>query len=82
MKNVIRILFVITLVSFCISAWGQAPPPPPGNAQIGGGGSSGPVGAPIDGGFGILIIMGLAYGGIKYYQAKKIKAVQQEVNVN
>ncbi len=48
------------------------PPPPPGNPGSGGGGG-GPVGAPIDGGLGILIAMGIAYSGRKYYQSWKVK---------
>ncbi|MCX6284164.1 MAG: hypothetical protein NTW31_08025 [Bacteroidetes bacterium] len=28
---------------------------------------------PIDGGLGILLAMGVAYGGKKYYQARKAK---------
>ena len=50
------------------------PPPPPGS---GGGAAPGggqtPVGAPIDGGFGILLALGLAYGGKKIYDAYKAK---------
>ena len=70
MKNIIKTLFIALLLSFGISALAQAPPPPPGNPG-GGGGGGGPVGAPIDGGLGILIAMGAVYGGRKYYQARK-----------
>ena len=41
------------------------PPPPPGGGGPGGSGT--PVGAPIDGGMGILLALGLAYGGKKLY---------------
>lgn len=71
MKNMIKILFVFVLISFGISASAQAPPPPPGNPRTGGGGSPGPVGGPIDGGLGILIAMGAAYGGKKIYFARE-----------
>ena len=65
----------VTLIAFfvCLSmavlADGPVPPPPPGNPGTGGG----PVGAPIDGGLGILLAMGAAYGGKKLYQARKKK---------
>ncbi|MEI7983859.1 MAG: signal peptidase [Bacteroidota bacterium] len=72
MKNIIKTLFIAVLLSFGISVLAQAPPLPPGNPS-GGGGGGGPVGAPIDGGLGILVAMGVAYGGRKYYQARKSK---------
>ena len=53
----------------------DGPPPPPGNPGSGGGG---PVGAPIDGGLGILLVMGVAYGGRKYYQARKPRKKGEE----
>jgi hypothetical protein len=73
MKNIIKILFVTVLISCSISVLAQAPPPPPGNPSSGGGGSPGPVGAPIDGGLGILLAMGAAYGGKKLYKARQGK---------
>jgi len=88
MKNIIKILIAAFLLSFGISTWAQAPPPPPGNAQTGGGGSPGPIGgnnpagAPIDGGPGILMAIGLAYGIKKLYQVRKIKTIQSEVKIN
>lgn len=48
-----------------------APPPPP--SGHGYGGDQGPVGAPIDGGLGILMAMGAVYGGKKYLEYKKTK---------
>ncbi len=47
------------------------PPPPP--ASHGASGNQDPVGAPIDGGLGILLAMGAAYGGKKLYKARKDK---------
>ena len=76
MKNIIRILFVLVLVSFSVCSHAQAPPPPPENAQTGGGGSTGPVGgggAPIDGSLTIFLAMIAAYGGWKLYVAMKEK---------
>lgn len=71
MKNIIKILFISVLISVGISALAQAPPPPPGNPRTGGGGSDGPVGAPIDGGLGILLALGAAYGGKRLLKTRK-----------
>ena len=38
----------------------------------------GPVGAPIDGGLGILLAMGAAYGGKKLYKARQDKKKEAE----
>ena len=45
------------------------PPPPPG----GGHGTGGNQGAPIDGGLGILLVLGAGYGAKKLYKARKDK---------
>jgi len=47
------------------------PPPPPGQTGGGPGGGPAPVGAPIDGGLGILLALGAAYGGWKIYTVRK-----------
>ena len=44
------------------------PPPPPGGGHGGGGNSQG---APIDGGLGILLVIGAGYGSFKLYRIKK-----------
>jgi len=62
------IAFFICL-SMAVLADGPGPPPPPGDPGTGGG----PVGSPIDGGLGILMAMGVAYGGMKYRKARKSK---------
>jgi hypothetical protein len=51
------------------------PPGPPGSGTPGStqGGGQTPVGAPIDGGLGILLALGLGYGGKKLYLARKAK---------
>ncbi|MGM0532065.1 MAG: PID-CTERM protein-sorting domain-containing protein [Bacteroidota bacterium] len=52
----------------------SAPPPPPDDPSSPTSGSSnGPVGkgAPIGGGMGILLALGAAYGGKKFYDYKK-----------
>ena len=65
------ILTVFGILSFSIMSIAD-PPLPPGNPGTGGGGG-GPVGAPIDGGLGILLAIGAAYGGRKLYKARKDK---------
>ncbi|MDP1622689.1 MAG: hypothetical protein Q8M08_10175 [Bacteroidales bacterium] len=45
------------------------PPPPPGGGH-GAGSNQPPAGAPLDGGLGILFILGTAYAGIKIYKSK------------
>ncbi|MBN1198772.1 MAG: hypothetical protein JXA23_05435 [Bacteroidales bacterium] len=47
----------------------QEPPPPPGGHGLDG--NQDPRGAPIDGGLGILLGLGAAYGGWKIYKSKK-----------
>jgi hypothetical protein len=79
MKNytihLINILFFLCFVS--ISVWAQDPPPPPGNPSSE---NPGPVGdAPIDGGLGILLALGGAYGGYKVYKYKKDQK-KEEIN--
>ena len=45
------------------------PPPPPGGGH-GSGNNQSPAGAPIDGGLGVLFILGTAFAGIKIYKSK------------
>ncbi|MEI6884876.1 MAG: hypothetical protein WCO02_10335 [Bacteroidota bacterium] len=66
-----KYLFVLILVFFAplFTALADPPSPPdPGGSPVSGGGT--PVGAPIDGGLGILLAMGAAYGGRKYVKAR------------
>jgi len=71
MKKLLKVLMVATFVCGSFSAFAPPPNPPPDPGSGGGGG--GPVGAPIDGGLGILLAMGVAYGGRKFYQSRKSK---------
>jgi hypothetical protein len=66
-KLILILLFIVAPVSM-IMADGPGPPSPGGDPS-GTGGQ--PIGAPIDGGFGILLVIGAAYGGIKLYRSKK-----------
>jgi hypothetical protein len=49
------------------------PPPPPGQPGAPGANGNTPVGAPIDGGLGILLALGAGYGGWKIYDVRKKK---------
>ena len=75
MKNFMRsfvLLFTVCLFSLSfsfVSADPTDPPPVPDHGQNG----SGPVGAPIDGGVGILLLMGAGYAARKLYSVKKGK---------
>jgi len=71
-----RTILILTVVFFGYSLLTLADPPvppPPGGSPIDNGGT--PVGAPIDGGLGILVILAgsVGYGGLKLYRARKEK---------
>ncbi len=67
-----RVLFTLSLlVMFAISASADVPPPPGGSGGSGPGGSDLPVGAPIDGGLSILLVLGAAYGAKKSFNQNK-----------
>ena len=66
------LLFTLCLLSLSfssVSADPTDPPPVPDHRQNG----SGPVGAPIDGGIGILLLMGAGYAARKLYSVRKEK---------
>ena len=73
MKNIKTYIAIFGLLTLPFLNFADPPlppiPPPPGGGGPGGGGT--PVGAPIDGGLGILIALGLGYGGMKLYQVRK-----------
>ncbi len=67
-----RVLFTLSLMfMLTMSASADVPPPPGGSGGSGPGGSDLPVGAPIDGGLSILLILGAAYGAKKSSILKK-----------
>ena len=80
MKNIIKTLAFVALLLCAIfitkttKAADPAPPPPAGHGATG---NQAP-GAPIDGGLGILLAMGAAYGGRKIYQIRKKKEEEKE----
>ena len=64
-------LGIICWAGISISGWADppdSPPPMPGNHGQNG---NAPVGAPIDGGLGILLALGATYGSRKVYQVWK-----------
>jgi hypothetical protein len=67
-------IFALPLVSL------PDPPGPPGQTGTpgpGNGNNQTPVGAPIDGGMGILLALGVAYGSKKLYNLRKEKATPE-----
>jgi len=77
MKKLFNVLLILMFFSLNVAALADGPPPPPPDPGTGGGGG-GPVGAPIDGGLGILLAMGGVYGAKKLYQARKDKKEEKE----
>lgn len=74
MKTYLKTLIVaavLTLSTSILLAQGPPPPPPPGGH--GSGGHEPPFGgtSPIEGGLGILIALGVAYGAGKTYFMRK-----------
>ena len=68
-KSLKKGVFILLAVAgfFCVmTVYSQSPPSMPGDH-----GQSGGAGAPIDGGIGILLALGAAYGGRKAYKAWK-----------
>ncbi len=83
MKTLKLILVLFAVMALPLLSISDTPPPPPngtgGGPGPGGGGT--PVGAPIDGGMGILLALGLAYGGKKLYTMRKENS-QPETDTN
>lgn len=81
MKKIIITISIFSILLYAIETNIAQPPPPPFDAgNPSGGGGEGPVGAPIDGGLGILLAMGAAYGGRKLYKGWKEKKEQEELD--
>lgn len=74
-RNIFLLLAFLVLPFFSIGD-PPGPPPPPGGGGPGGGGT--PVGAPVDGGFGLLLALGIGYGGFKLYQSRKEKVQENQ----
>ena len=67
-KNFIAIILVLNGVMITNTIADPPDPPNPGNSPISNGD---PVGAPIDGGIGFLLILGASYGTRKIFFIKK-----------
>ncbi len=78
MKKIIRITLILSLITFATMISLAEPPGPPTGDPADPDINGGPVGAPIDGGLGILLAMGGAYGARKLYKAKKKVALTEE----
>lgn len=73
------IVLITTMASLTATAQIQPPPPPGGSEGPGGGSTPNGGGAPIGGGVAILLSLGAAYGGKKYYDYfKKLKNDHEE----
>ena len=71
MKKLRKLLVVLAFLPgwmFITDLYADPPPLPAG--CHGEGNNQPPVGAPIDGGLGILLILGTAFAGIKRYKSK------------
>ena len=74
MKTMLK-LFVLgfgLMIIPALPAYSDGPDAPPPPSEHGAGGNQEPVGAPIDGGLGILLVMGAVYGGKKLIQSRKL----------
>jgi len=74
MKKIRAILALAAFIVVPLITLAQGPPPPPGQPGAPGNNGQTPVGAPIDGGLGVLLALGLGYGGYKIYKIKKSTA--------
>ena len=80
-KLLLTLAFLFTTL-FMFNAMAEEPldnpPPPPGGGHGGGGNQQG---APIDGGLGILLILGAGYGAKKLYKIRKDGKQEEEPTV-
>ena len=88
MKNILQTLALFFLVALPLCFANPvmaddpiAPPPPGAHGQSG---NQAPAGAPIDGGVGILLALGAAYGARKIYLHRKKEALEtaEETSLN
>jgi len=84
MKKIIKSL-VFSSITICLMFVSVSvladPPGPPADHGVSGNQDPGPVGAPIDGGLGILILLAgsAGYGGLKLYNEKKKEKAGKEL---
>lgn len=68
MKYLINSILTLTFVAASFTLLAQGPPPPPSGGHGSGNNQPAGGGAPIEGGIGILLALGAAYGGRKVYK--------------
>jgi hypothetical protein len=73
MKKIKLLLVLLAFFTLPFISFPDPPGPPGSGTGQGNGGGPNPVGAPVDGGLGILLALGLGYGGKKLYNARKSK---------
>ena len=73
MKTIKLVFILLAIFALPLISLPDPPGPPGSGSNAGNGGGQTPVGAPIDGGLGILLALGLGYGGKKLYLAHKEK---------
>jgi hypothetical protein len=73
MKKIKLVFILLAIFALPLISLPDPPGPPGSGAGQGNGGGQTPVGAPIDGGLGILLVLGLGYGGKKLYETRKTK---------
>jgi hypothetical protein len=74
MKKIKLVFILLAIFALPIVCLPDPPGPPGSGTGQGNGGGPNPVGAPIDGGLGILLALGLGYGGKKLYNARKSRS--------
>lgn len=72
-KKFAAVLILMSGFLISIPAFADDPPPPPTHGEVGDIPAGG--GAPIGEGIFILALLGIAYGGYKFYQDKKREEV-------
>jgi len=87
MHNIVKFLVFLLITIWLIFVPGPVwadPPGPPTDHGSDGNQNPDPVGAPIDGGLGILIVLtaGAGYGGLKLYKASKKEKEDGELKSN
>jgi hypothetical protein len=81
MKPILKVLLLLAFMpgGIFVAVLSADPPPNPPSPPGGGHGSGNnqpPAGAPIDGGLGILLVLGTAFGGIRLYKIREGKKEQ------
>lgn len=74
MKTMVKLMLLGCgfMMMTALPAYSDDPDAPPPPSEHGAGGNQEPVGAPIDGGLGILLVMGAVYGGKKFIQSRTV----------